>query len=165
MQRNIWASPAVPKERPAGFVQPFEAQPNLVGSAALDPTYRQQLEESIQDELADVAFYAGIANEAPNETLRLLVVSIVGDEYAHARTQAALLGQAPPPPSPPIPPQQLQGFRQDVMRAIKGEISAVARYADLAALAPTTQIRYLLTSILGDEYGHIRTWTAMLNQL
>ena len=28
--------------------------------------------------------------------------------------------------------------------------------------APNLQIRYLLTSILGDEYAHARIWTAML---
>ena len=28
--------------------------------------------------------------------------------------------------------------------------------------APTLKIRYLLTSILGDEYAHARVWTAML---
>ena len=53
--------------------------------------YRAQLEESLQDELCDAGFYAQIANEAPTEELRELIISIVGDEYGHARLQAALL--------------------------------------------------------------------------
>ena len=50
--------------------------------------YRGQLEASMQDELCDAGFYAQIANEAPTEELRELIISIVGDEYGHARLQA-----------------------------------------------------------------------------
>lgn len=54
--------------------------------------YRGQLEPSMQDERCDAGFYAQIANEAPTEELRELIISIVGDEYGHARLQASLLG-------------------------------------------------------------------------
>lgn len=57
--------------------------------------YRRQLEESLQDELCDAGFYAQIAEEAPTEELRELIISIVGDEYGHARLQASLLGVCP----------------------------------------------------------------------
>ena len=50
----------------------------------------------------------------------------------------------------------------DVEAAIQGELGAIRRYAELAMCAPTLKIRYLLTSILGDEYAHARIWTAML---
>ena len=125
--------------------------------------YRGQLEESILDELCDAGFYAEIANEAPTEILRELIISIVGDEYGHARLQAALLGVCPPPISaPPNCPPACGDFEKDVQTAIQGELSAIGRYATLAACAPTYRIRYLLTSILGDEYAHARIWTAML---
>ena len=51
---------------------------------------------------------------------------------------------------------------QDVEAAILGELGAIRRYAELAMCAPTNRVRYLLTSILGDEYAHARIWTAML---
>lgn len=125
--------------------------------------YRQQLEESIQDELCDAGFYALIADEAPTDILRELVTSIVGDEYGHARLQAALLGICPPPPScPPVCPGATGDFVVDVRTAISGELGAIRRYAELARCAPTLEIRYLLTSILGDEYAHARIWNAML---
>ena len=125
--------------------------------------YREQLEESIQDEICDAGFYAQIANEAPNGILRELVTSIVGDEYGHARLQASLLGICPPPvSSPPDCPAATGNFCADVETAIQGELGAIGRYAGLAMCAPNLEVRYLLTSILGDEYAHARIWTAML---
>lgn len=125
--------------------------------------YRGQLEESILDELCDAGFYAQIAQEAPTEILREITISIVGDEYGHARLQASLLGICPPPNEPPANcPPATGNFVTDVETAIMGELGAIRRYAELAMCAPTLKIRYLLTSILGDEYAHARIWTAML---
>lgn len=125
--------------------------------------YREQLEESIQDEICDAGFYAQIANEAPNNIFRELITSIVGDEYGHARLQASLLGICPPAvSSPPDCPAATGDFRADVETAIQGELGAIRRYAGLAMCAPNLDVRYLLTSILGDEYAHARIWTAML---
>jgi rubrerythrin len=129
----------------------------------MSQNYRGQLEESILDEICDAGFYAQIANEAPSPILRELVTSIVGDEYGHARLQASLLGICPPPIStPPNCPSATGDFMADVETAIQGELGAIQRYAGLAMCAPNYQIRYLLTSILGDEYAHARIWTAML---
>ncbi|NLJ75365.1 MAG: ferritin-like domain-containing protein [Firmicutes bacterium] len=125
--------------------------------------YRAQLEASIQDEICDAGFYAGIADEAPTDILRLITTSITGDEYGHARLQASLLGVCPPPVScPPSCPAATGNFTADVRMAVSGELSAITRYAELAGCAPTLQVRYLLTSILGDEYTHARIWSAML---
>ena len=130
---------------------------------ALCNNYRGQLEASIQDELCDAGFYAAIANEAPTEILRELIISIVGDEYGHARLQASLLGICPPEISNAPNCAKVTGnFSKDVETAIQGELEAITRYSELAMCAPTLEIRYLLTSILGDEYAHARIWTAML---
>lgn len=125
--------------------------------------YRAQLQESLLDELCDASFYAMIANEAPSDDLKELIISIVGDEYGHARLQAALLGICPPPAAcltDCVPVSE--GFEADVKKAVAGELGAIQRYSALANCAPTLEIRYLLTSILGDEYAHCRIWTAML---
>jgi len=125
--------------------------------------YREQLEESVQDEICDAGFYAQIANEAPTDELREIITSIVGDEYGHARLQASLLGICPPPVSCPPNCQPATGnFEADVRTAISGELGAIRRYSELAGCAPNTEVRYLLTSILGDEYAHARIWNAML---
>lgn len=140
------------------------AETRATAGPSPDPTFAQLLEESILDELSDVEFYANIANEAPDALSRILITSIVGDEYAHARTQAALLHSLNPNSAggTPVPPPPNVGYVQDVQTAIVGETNAVNRYAYLASIAPTLEIRYILTSILGDEYGHIRTWLALL---
>ena len=125
--------------------------------------YRGQLEESELDELCDAGFYAQIAEEAPTEELRELIISIVGDEYGHARIQAALLGRCPAKPvCPPDCPAATGNFCEDVKTAIMGELGAIRRYSQLAGCAPTLKIRYLLTSIMGDEFAHVRIWIAML---
>jgi len=125
--------------------------------------YLQQLEMSMQDEICDAGFYAQIAEEAPTDELRELVTSIVGDEYGHARLQAALLGICPPEVScPPDCPSATGVFEDDVRTALMGELEAIRRYSQLAQCAPNLEIRYLLTSILGDEYAHTRIWNAML---
>ena len=125
--------------------------------------YRGQLEASVLDEICDAGFYAQIANEAPSPILKELITSIVGDEYGHARLQASLLGICPPPVStPPDCPSATGNFAVDVRTAIEGELGAIRRYAELAMCAPNDEVRYLLTSILGDEYAHARIWTAML---
>ncbi len=125
--------------------------------------YNVQLEESIQDEICDAGFYAAIAGEAPSDVLRLITTSITGDEYGHARLQASLLGICPPQVTcPPSCPNATGNFATDVRTAIFGELSAITRYSQLAGCAPNPEIRYLLTSILGDEYAHARIWNAML---
>ena len=125
--------------------------------------FREQLEESIQDEICDAGFYAQIANEAPTDILREITTSIVGNEYGHARLQASLLGICPPPVScPPDCPSATGDFEADVRVAIRGELEAIRRYAGLAGCAPNPEVRYLLTSIIGDEYAHARIWNAML---
>lgn len=125
--------------------------------------YRASLEESIQDEICDAGFYAQIANEAPSDILREIITSIVGDEYGHARLQAALLGICPAAVScPPDCPSATGDFETDVRTAIAGELGAIRRYSELAMCAPNPEVRYLLTSIIGDEYAHARIWNAML---
>jgi rubrerythrin len=149
---------AFPKNR-----RPFVQKEDTMSNCEQCANYPEQLEDSILDEICDAGFYAQIANEAPTEELREIIISIVGDEYGHARLQASLLGICPPPIAcPPACPPATGNFETDVETAIAGELGAIRRYAELASCAPTLQIRYLLTSILGDEYAHARIWTAML---
>jgi rubrerythrin len=125
--------------------------------------HNRLLEASIQDEICDAGFYAEIANEAPTDILREITTSIVGDEYGHSRLQASLLGiNTPPVSSPPSCPAATGNFAADVRVAISGELGAISRYAGLAECAPNPEVRYLLTSILGDEYAHARIWNAMI---
>lgn len=125
--------------------------------------FKKELEKAIQEELCAVSLYAEIADEAPCDELRELILSIVGDEYGHARVLTALLSSCPPCASCPQECGCATGcFTDDVETAISSELEAIRRYAELAMCAPDPKVRGLLTSILGDEYAHVRIWNAML---
>lgn len=137
------------------------------GAVTMSPcaNFRNDVEASIQDEICDSGFYAGIALEAPNETLRLIAWIISRTEYWHAQLQEALLANNPPVSPPPTCPTATGNFAADVETAIQGELGAITRYAQLAMCAPTVTIRLLLLALLNDESLHVGVWTAMLNRI
>ncbi|MGI6239542.1 MAG: hypothetical protein ACOYI5_07935 [Christensenellales bacterium] len=125
--------------------------------------FRGQLDQSLLESLLRAGFHAQIACEAPTEALKNLIITIVGDEYAHVRIQSSLLGVCPPPITcPPDCPGASGDFVCDVERAIAGELDSIARFAHLASCAPSGEVRALMLSMLGDEYAHARIWSAML---
>lgn len=52
---------------------------------------REKLEEALEMELISVSQYSLLANKVTDQTLRAVLISIMGDKYGHARTLAALL--------------------------------------------------------------------------
>lgn len=50
----------------------------------------QELEAAIQDELQGVEEYAELARKLDDRTLRALLLSIIADEYGHARSFSIL---------------------------------------------------------------------------
>jgi len=160
---HVHALDAMNAMRPnvAAHGQAVEAMNAMRPSACAN--FRNDVEDSIQDEICDSGFYAGIALEAPNETLREIVWTISRTEYWHAQLQEALLANNPPVSPPPTCPTATGNFAADVETAIHGELGAVTRYAQLAMCAPTVTIRLLFMALLNDESLHVGVWTAMLN--
>jgi len=52
---------------------------------------RKKLEAALEQELISVSEYSQLANEVTDQTLRAVLIGIMGDKYGHARTLAALL--------------------------------------------------------------------------
>ena len=52
---------------------------------------REKLEAALEQELVSVSEYSQLANEVTDQTLRAILIGIMGDKYGHARTLAALL--------------------------------------------------------------------------
>ena len=52
---------------------------------------RKNLEAALEQELNSVSDYSQLANQVTDQTLRAVLISIMGDKYGHARTLAALL--------------------------------------------------------------------------
>ena len=108
---------------------------------------------------------AGIALEAPSETLREIASTISRTEYWHAQLQEAFLANKPLVSAPPSCPTATGDFAADVETAISGELGAITRYAQLAMCAPTVTVRLLFMALLNDESLHVGVWTAMLNPI
>ncbi|WP_061213481.1 ferritin-like domain-containing protein [Syntrophomonas wolfei] len=54
-------------------------------------------------------------------------------------------------------------FKQMVWEAIADEIGAVAMYAQMANMVSDVELKTLILSIAGDEYGHAKFWLAVYN--
>lgn len=121
--------------------------------------YREMIEHAIEDELNTSRFYYNMARAAGKAVCASLLDSASNDEYRHAQILSAILaGQHRRPcdsaESGAVDPGDLE-------KAVQGELSAICEYATLAKLAPNMEERMLFVSILGDEYGHMRLFTAM----
>lgn len=59
-----------------------------------DPArFRRMAEEAVRDELDAVCDYAVLARLSPSTEKRLILLSILGDEYGHARTLITMLSE------------------------------------------------------------------------
>jgi rubrerythrin len=129
--------------------------------------YYQRLQAAYIDELEAYAFYSHLATIAPSMELSQILNSIARDEYGHARTIAAILAGVPgmSPPKWGGTPSGTAAWEEGLMRALDGELGDTAEYAELARIAPTTDQRLILMTLLGDEYGHARTFSAILSTI
>ncbi|HHW26348.1 MAG TPA: ferritin-like domain-containing protein [Firmicutes bacterium] len=127
--------------------------------------YYQRLQAAYIDELEAYTFYSYLASVAPSMELSQILTSIARDEYGHARTIAAMLVGVPGMTLPTWggSPAGTITWEEALSRAIDGELGDTAEYAELARIAPTTDQRLLLMTLLGDEFGHARTFSAILS--
>lgn len=68
----------------------IEAIPAPSGTGSYEQ-FRRDLETAIDGELAAIAEYAEFARTAPTLEMKLIFLSIAGDEYGHARTFITML--------------------------------------------------------------------------
>lgn len=52
---------------------------------------REKLEAALHNELISVSEYSELADKVTDQTLRAILINIMGDKYGHARVLAALL--------------------------------------------------------------------------
>ncbi len=133
--------------------------------------YWRALCEAYQDELRAYEFYNQLARIAPSPELSRILATIAKDEYAHARTLAALMSGMPAPnwhsvteASEAVSSSTLT-FKEGIETALEGELGDMAEYATLAKTANTLELKLIFYSIAGDEYGHARTFMTILVML
>lgn len=124
---------------------------------------RERIERARKDELDAASFYNQLAAIAPNPTIAQIISSIAADEYGHSRILTTMLSERA------FSTAIGQGravardeFTSGLERAIQGELAAISDYAQLAEMSPTIEQKMMFISILGDEYGHVRTFITML---
>ncbi|MBP1761809.1 MAG: hypothetical protein H6Q64_1351 [Firmicutes bacterium] len=49
-----------------------------------------------------------------------------------------------------------------VSEAITDDLGAISMYAQMAKMVDNLALEALFTGIVGDEYGHVRTWMTIL---
>lgn len=123
--------------------------------------FKRRVENALRGELGDVATYTQLALQAPNPELRAVLQSIAADENGHARTFAAIVNLDPVSLVAPGV-EGTWAFLDGIRMGLDGELRAVGEYAGLARMAPNPELRNLIMSIVADEFGHARTFAAVL---
>ena len=123
-----------------------------------DP-YRELLLHAYEEELDASSFYMSLSNTAQTPLCQNLFWSAANDEYRHAQMLAVYLSEMAWPGSLAVPSTAAR--REDIEKAIQGELEAICDYAKLASLARSEHDRLIFLSILGDEYGHVRIFLAL----
>lgn len=95
--------------------------------------------------------------------LSQVISSIAADECGHYRILTTMLQDNISMGLPPWRPTTRDDFRSGLQKAIQGELSAISEYAGSAAASPTIEQQLMFISILGDEYGHVRTFITILS--
>lgn len=121
--------------------------------------YRDMIERAIQDELRTSRFYYSMSGAATNPVCASLLASASNDEYRHAQMLSAILAGHGPGAYESVLSAAVDPA--DLEKAVRGELTAISEYATLAGIAPSSQERLLMMSILGDEYGHARMFMSM----
>ncbi len=128
--------------------------------------WEEKLEAARKDELEAAGFYNELASVAPNAVIAQILSSMAADEYGHARTLTAMMTTKMTISFPAVDPSWVlpnrNDFRHNLERALQGELEAIAEYAEFAQMATTLEQKTLFLSIAGDEYGHARTFIALL---
>ncbi|HHY38751.1 MAG TPA: ferritin-like domain-containing protein [Clostridia bacterium] len=60
-------------------------------------------------------------------------------------------------------PQYFRSFEDRVREAIEDELRDASFYNQMATIAPNDEIRAIIMSIAGDEYGHARIFSGILD--
>ena len=85
---------------------------------------------------------------------------MASDEYRHGQMLYPYVA-SPTPFSLEKAVGSLQVTQAAIEEAIRGELEAIAGYAELAAMACTLEERMMFVNIIGDEYGHLRLLMTM----
>lgn len=126
-------------------------------SAPLPPNFCAAVESVVVDELDAVGQYSALAAQTTDPVEQMVLISVAGDEYGHARTFTALQQLCTDPPPDGFP----AAFCDQIGGIIQDELGAVQTYTAFAAATTDRVLRMVFYNIAGDEYHHLQMFEAL----
>jgi len=121
---------------------------------------------ALDHERGAIAYYSRLAEIAPNEDYRRVILGIRRDEQAHAITLSRLimkLSNQPPMIGPSMLPT-IRNFREGVEEAIKDEEKEYEFYGTIMQKAPWPDVYYTIANIQKDEIYHRELLKTLLDK-
>lgn len=118
----------------------------------------------IADELTDIDFYTALAELTTDSEDISILKDIALDEEKHSRILSDIykkLTDISPEAVQSEPVELLPTFSENLVKALKGELSAVEKYRPLMFALNEQQLKDYLFEIISDEQNH----SALINYL
>lgn len=122
---------------------------------------------SVGDEREDELFYDNLIKQAPTEKEKEIIRSIRDDERKHNQILRELYynftGQVIPPATLPVNIENKLNYKEQLEKALFGELNAVVRYRRIMGTMPSGNSYTLLMSIMTDELRHASKYNFLIH--
>ena len=131
------------------------------------------IRESIMDEESEVGMYDSLANMAPSEEQKNIILKIAENEATHGTILKKLFQEltgsmwssnVPNNPDTKINKQNNLGYTDMLKKVFMSELKAIEKYRELLAYAPTKDIYSMLFYIFSDEIRHSSLYNYLITQ-
>jgi rubrerythrin len=124
------------------------------------------IRQSVGDEKEDELFYDHLIKQAPTEKEKEIIRSIRDDERKHNQILRQLYyeftGQVIPVDTSVIATNNEQNYKEQLEKALFGELNAVVRYRRIMGTMPNGNSYTLLMSIMTDELRHANKYNFLI---
>jgi len=136
------------------FMRPTEEYPADINTVQITETERDDLESSIELELANTRFYLGMAERKDNDALRSAYKRLARVEAEHCSLFCKLAG-LPKPADLTVPGETTGSWLTDIEESMARENRATALYATFAARATNERLTEVWDAVSAVEADHI----------
>lgn len=127
----------------------------------------ESIRTSVGDEKEDELFYDNLIKQAPTEKEKEIIRSIRDDERKHNQILRELYynftGQVIPEATLPVNTDSKLSYKEQLEKALFGELNAVARYRRIMGTMPSGNSYTLLMSIMTDELRHASKYNFLIH--
>lgn len=124
------------------------------------------IKKSIESEKDDEIFYEVLLSQAPNESDRNIIKSIINDEKKHRamlkQLYIELTSNAMPTPIMSRTSSTSTEYLKNLEKALFGELEAVEKYRNVMAAMPDKRKYAMLMEIMTDELKHANKYNFLI---